>query len=428
MATAIFSAQIRTWRPGPIVPLLFALALALLVALAVIGPDRLIAQIESERGIVALATSEDIQVNGIEVNVTAGSGADARLKGWRLAQRLAWSKLKGPKMSDDRIDAMVAAIIVEQEMVGPRRYFATLGVIFDKTKAGQYIATTSGVGANSAPMLVIPVLQSGGVRQVSEVRGVWQRAWAEYQNLASQIDYIRPNGGGDESLILNAGQPGRRSRVWWRTVLDQFEAADVLIPVARLERQWPGGPVRGTFTARYGPDNKFLGSFTLRAKDEASVPTMLGEAIRRIDLIYQDALADGLLKPAPTLQSDQNAFDWVMAELRQHLLRGDQLETAAEQGSGPEVGPDRATAGPEQARVATYAVQFASPGAASVDVALAAIRGMSGVQSAATTSIAIGGTSVMRVTMIGSLDSLTGSLRAQGWQVSIGSNAIRISR
>jgi hypothetical protein len=80
-------------------------------------------------------------------------------------------------------------------------------------------------------------------------------------------------------LILTAGQPGRRSRTWWRHVLDQFGAADVIMPEARLERQWPGGPVRGVFTARYGPDNQFIESFTLTANDEAGVPKMLAEAV-----------------------------------------------------------------------------------------------------------------------------------------------------
>ncbi|MDG2003423.1 MAG: heavy-metal-associated domain-containing protein [Novosphingobium sp.] len=408
--------------------LLLALTLVLLVALAIIGPARLIAQIEGDRGIAAIAASEDVQVNGIEVNVTGGSGKDARLKGWKLAQRLAWAKLKGPKMSDERIDAMVAAIVVEKEHIGPRRYVATLGVIFDRTKAGQFISAASGSGPHSAPMLVVPVLMSGGVRQVFEVRGPWQRAWAEYQMADSPIDYVRPSGSGGESLVLNAGQPGRRSRIWWRSVLDQFEAADVLIPIARLERQWPGGPVSGTFTTRYGPDNKFLSSFTLNAKDEASVPNMLAEAIRRMDLVYRDALAGGLLKPDPTLASDQNAFDRVMGDLRRSLLGASASGSAADQSSGPAAGPEQTATGPEQAMVATYSVQFASPDAAAVDVALGAIRGVPGVRSAATTSIAIGGTSVMRVTMIGSLDALAGSLRAQGWQVSAGSNAIRISR
>jgi len=47
-----------------------ALCLAGLAGLAVIlvGPQRLIAQIEGDRGIAPVAASHDIQVSGIEVN------------------------------------------------------------------------------------------------------------------------------------------------------------------------------------------------------------------------------------------------------------------------------------------------------------------------------------------------------------------------
>jgi hypothetical protein len=428
MSMAIFSDPIGTWRSGPASQLLTGLLLALVLALGTLGGYRLIAQIESDRGIAPIASSEDVQVSGIEVNVTGATGEEARLKGWKLAQRIAWQRLKGPKMSDEQIDAMVSAVVIEKELIGPRRYIATLGVIFDKTKAGQFIATTSGVGARSAPMLVIPVLQSGGVRQVFEVRGPWQKAWANFQLSASPIDYIRPSGAGGESLLLNAGQPSRRSRIWWNTILNNFDAADVLIPIARLERQWPGGPVRGTFTARYGPDNKFLGSFSLRAKDEAGVPAMLDEAIHRIDKIYQGALAQGLLKPDPTLVSNDMALDRVMADLRRRLLAEENPNGQAGDAVGPAAGSDQTASGPDQSLVAMYTVQFASPDAASVDVALAAVRGGPGVQSASTSSIAIGGTSVMRVNMIGSLDTLASHLRSQGWQVASGNNVIRISR
>jgi hypothetical protein len=78
--------------------------------------------------------------------------------------------------------------------------------------------------------------------------------------------------------------------------------------------------------------------------------------------------------------------------------------------------------------VSTYTVQFASPDASAVDAALGAVRGVSGVQGAATTSIAIGGTSVMRVTFAGDIDSLAASLRSRGWQVNAGSNALSIRR
>jgi hypothetical protein len=427
MAMAIFPEPIRSLRPGPASQLVTGLALALVLALGTVGSYRLIAQIEADRGIAPLANSEDIQVDGIEVNVTGDTGEEARLKGWKLAQRLAWEKLGGPKMPENQIDAMVSAIVVEKEMIGPKRYIATLGVIFDRSKASQYVTTSSSAIARSAPLLVIPVLYSGGVRQVFEVRGPWQRAWATYQMATSPIDYVRPTGAGGESLVLNAGQPGRRSRIWWSTVLGMFDASDVLIPVARLERQWPGGPVRGTFAARYGPDNKLLETFTLQAKDEAGVPDMLNKAIQRIDRIYQRALAEGLLKPDPTLVSDQLAYERVMAELRARLLAGEREAAPEREAGSSEAAPAQPAPTPEPA-AASYSVQFASPDAASVDAALAAVRGAPGVQSAATTSIAIGGTSVMQIRMAGSLDTLAGHLRSQGWQVSVGSNAIRISR
>ncbi|MCB2047260.1 MAG: heavy-metal-associated domain-containing protein [Novosphingobium sp.] len=392
----------------------------------------MIAQIEGDRGIPPIASSEDIQVSGIKVNVHADSAEEARKQGWQEAERKAWEKLNGPKMSDSQLDSMVTAIVIEQEQIGPRRYIATLGVIFDRAKAGQFVSTEGGAARmRSAPLLVIPVLYSGGVRQVFEVKGPWQRAWANFQSAASPIQYVRATGGGGDSLIVTAGQAGRRSRFWWRNVLDQFEAADVLIPVARLERQWPGGPVRGTFTARYGPDNRLLESFTLTAKNEEGVPQMLNTALVRMDLIYRDALARGLLTPDPSLMAGEYQIDAALAQLAAKLRAVEDANKAPEKAS--ETATSSGTPAPQASAsaaptVSTIAVQFSTPDAAAVDAALGAVRGAPGVRGAATSSIAIGGTSVMRVTIAGDIDALASALRAQGWQVSVGSGALRISR
>ena len=48
--------------------------------------------------------------------------------------------------------------------------------------------------------------------------------------------------------------------------------------------------------------------------------------------------------------------------------------------------------------------------------------------SAATTSIAIGGTSVMRVTYSGGIQDLAAALRGHGWQVSVAGSVLRIHR
>lgn len=408
--------------------LLAALALALALALLLIGPSRLLAQLEDERGIQPVATSSDIQVSGIEVETTGKDANEARMIGWKLAQRMAWAKLKGPGMADGQIEGMVTAVVIEREQIGPKRYVAKLGVVFDRERAGQYLVTDGGgsAKAHSAPLLVVPVLYSGGVAQTFEVRGPWQKAWAQFRPGATAIDYVRPSGAGGESLILTAGQPSRRSRLWWRTVLNQFGASDVIVPIARLERQWPGGPVRGTFTARYGPDNTYLGSFQLSANDEAGVDAMLAQALQRFDRIYADALAAGILKPDPTLYSEQQSMNAALAALSAAVQpTAAEGPKAATDGEAPKV---EASGAATQGAAATYTVQFASPDAQAVDAALGAVRGAAGVRGAATSSIAIGGTSVMRVTYAGDLDGLAAALRARGWQVTVGSNALSIRR
>lgn len=420
--------------PALIVPLRqhwIALALGGVVALALalVGVERLIAQIEGDRGIPPIASNGDFEVTGISVNTTGSSAEDARQKGWQEAQRKAWEKLwsaqnggaaGSPGLSDAQIDAMVSAVVVEREQLGPRRYIATLGVIFDRAKAGQLLGA-AGEKIRSAPMLVVPVLYQGGVASVFETRTPWQKAWAEFRTGASSIDYVRPRGDGSDSLLLTAGQLDRRSRTWWRLILDEMGAADVLMPLARLERQYPGGPVRGTFSARYGPDNRFLGSFTLTANDEAGVPAMLAKAVQQLDQLYSEALATGRLSPDKTLFVEQTVDEKLIAEImaREDSARGP--DQAAEAGA-PAPKPSTTAA------ATTFTVQFATPEPAAVDAALSSVRAILGVQGVTVSSVAVGGTSVMRVSYTGDLGALAAALRGRGWQVSQGKNALSIRK
>ncbi len=426
MTPASPSVSARSWRPAPSAIVLGGLGLALAGALALIGLDRLIAQIEGDRGIVPVAASSDIQIDGVEVNATGKDGNEARLNGWQQAAKLAWAKAGGPAMSDGQIESMVSSIVIQKEQIGPRRYIATLGVVFDRARAGQYIGGT-GNSSHSAPMLVIPVLYSGGAAQVFEVKGPWQAAWAQFRAGASPIDYVRPSGAGGESLILTAGQPGRRSRAWWRNVLDQFGAADVISPQARLERQWPGGPVRGVFSARFGPDDTWLGGFEMTANDEAGVPKMLDEAVARLDRIYADALDKGLLKPDSTLNM-RPSIDPALAALIAAGQAAEQQPNAsgADAAVAPSANPSPEAT--EEARVNTFTIQFSSPDGAAVDAALGAVRSAPGVKGASTTSLAMGGTSLMRVSYAGELSALAAALRAKGWTVAVGNNALSIRR
>ena len=405
------------------------LALALIAGA---GGAALLAQIEGDRGIPPIASNGDYEVRGIAVNVSGDNAEDARNKGWREAQRKAWAKLwetngsggAAPGLDDSTIESMVSAVVVEREQIGPRRYIATLGVIFDRARTGERLGMT-GVKARSAPLLVIPVLYQGGVATVFETRTPWQKAWADYRTGNSAIDYVRPAGAGSDSLLLTAGQLDRRSRNWWRLILDEFGASDVIMPIARIERQFPGGPVNGTFTARYGPDNRFLGSFTLTAKNEAEVPTMLEQAIGRLDAIYTQALIAGTLKPDPTL----NMAAEIDPRLIEQTLATAGPVVASTQAAGPDAAPVATpTTSASTAATTTVTIQFATSDGAAVDAGMAAVRSVAGVKSAVSSSIAIGGTSVMRVTYAGDIDALAAALRAQGWRVTVGAGALSIRK
>lgn len=399
------------------------------LALAVAGIARLVAQVEGDRGINPVATSHDIEIGGIEVNTTGKTAEEARQAGWEEARRKAWEKAGGPKIPDAQIESFVASIVVEREQIGPRRYIATLGVIFDRARAGQFLSAAEGVAArHSAPMLTLPVLYSGGVAQVYEVRGPWQAAWAQFKAPTSGIDYVRPSGSGGDSLLLTAGQTTRRSRAWWGNIVGQFDASDILIPVARLERQWPGGPVRGTFTARYGPDSVSLGSFTLTANREAELPAMLANAVKRIDAMYNEALARGDLKPDATL-SQQNELDPALAAIIAAAAKMEAANAPAASADPAATPTPTPSATPTaEAKISTITVQFASPDAKALDAVLSSVRSVPGVRGASTTSLAMGGTSVMRVTFAGSIDELRDALKARGWSVSAGANALSIRR
>ena len=419
---------------------LLLVALAACVAIAFAWQSDLRAQVEGDRGISAVVASTDIDVGGIEVDVKGDSPEDARSKGWREAQEKAWAKIGGPTLSEGQLQSLVSAVVIERERIGPRRYVATLGVIFDRSRAGGFLGR-GGQRVRSAPLLLVPLTVSGGTMLVYEKRNGWQRAWAEHQAGSSRIDYVRPSGAGGDSLLVTAGQIGRRSRTWWRSILTQFGASDVLIAIAKTDYAYPGGPVRGEFTARYGPDNTYLDSFTLTVSNPTLLPEMYERAIQRFNGIYEKALADGLLKPDPSLNNATGSVDpliqrlidagraAVAAEAERKRAAAQAARSEREPAATPdEPSPPQVVPTPEPVAVSTYVVQFATPNAGSIDATLSAVRATPGVRGAATTSLAVGGTSVMSVSFNGSLTELAQALRARGFGVNQGPGGLGISR
>ena len=390
-----------------------------LAILTMLGGAGAYAQLEGGRGVAPIDSSGSYEVSGITVDVAAKDANAARLGGWRLAQRKAWVQLStrlgggGGLVGDSTLDQLVSGIVIENEQIGPTRYIAKLGVLFDRNRAGALLGIPV-YSDRSRPMLVVPLQISGGVDTVFEQRNPWQEAWARYRTGNSSIDYVRPSGTGADSLLLNAGQIGRPGRGWWRTILDQYGASDMLIPVVRLYRSYPGGPIIGAFQARYGPDNKPLGSFTLRVGSATGLGALLDAGVKRMDDLYQRGLREGALAFDPSLSPPPEPAPIATDE----PAGGDADMTLAEI-----VGDT----GPASAGIA-LTIQYESPTALAVANTESLMRSIPGVRSATTSSLALGGDSLMRVAYDGDPDALRAALQVRGYQVSGSGQSLRIRR
>ena len=119
-------------------------AIPVLLLIAALGlAGGLYAQLEtSERGILPLDTSNTLDIGGIHVDVGGKDAESARFAGWRMAQRegfkALWAKVhkapigQAPNLPDGVLDQIVSSINVEREQIGPNRYIADLGVLFDR--------------------------------------------------------------------------------------------------------------------------------------------------------------------------------------------------------------------------------------------------------------------------------------------------------
>ena len=384
-------------------PLLIA---ALLVALCLVGGGIVYAQLEAgERGLMPLDSSGTLEIDGIHVDVGGKDAQSSRLAGWRIAQRegfkMLWAKSHGrqpseaPSVSDSTLDDIVSSIIVQREQIGPNRYIADLGVLFDRARAGQLLGVEA-ITQRSQPMLLIPVIVTAGTETSLELRNPWQRAWAEFRTSQSPIDYVRVSGLGVDPLLINAAQAERPGRSWWRNILDIYGASDILVAEVVLHRAYPGGPARARFIGRHGPDGEIIGGFDLSAPNSAGIARMMDEGVRRMDELFTAAYAQGRLQRDSSLNLP------------------------------PPPPPPPEEVEEQQHAPTRYQVGVAAPNAATYNSAIAHLRAVPGVDRVEQVNIALGGTSYFFITYRGDLGTLRSILVSRGWGVDVSGGQLRM--
>ena len=373
---------------------------------ALIAGGTLVAQMESgDRVILPIDSSGTLEIGGIKVDVAGKDAASARFAGWRIAQRegfkALWAKTnnrpisEAPTLSDSVLDSLVASIVVQSEQIGPNRYIAELGILFDRTRAGALLGF-GGPQQRSAPMLIIPLTTTAGSVTSVELKNAWQRAWAQYRTSQSAIDYVRVSGMGVDPLLVNASQARRPGRGWWRNIVDLYGASNVLVAEVSLRRLYPGGPARASFTGRFGPDGDRLGSFELTARDSADIPRMMAEGVERMDELFTRALAAGVFVHDTSLDIPLPP---------------------------PPVEEEEEVVGQSADRAVFLPLYISANDGTTLTNALGQIRSINGVQSVGERA-----DGALIVNYRGDLAALRRALGAGGWSVDLSGGVLRISR
>lgn len=389
-------------------PVLISILLALTLGISGV----IYAQLEtSDRGILPIDSSGTLEITGIHVDVGATDAQSARYAGWRIAQRQGfralWAKMhnvpinQAPNLPDGVLDQIVSSVNVEREQIGPNRYIADLGVLFDRARAAQFLGVEGGEIQRSVPMLLIPVMVSGGTATTVELRNVWQRAWAQFRTSQSPIDYVRVSGMGSDALLINASQTARPGRGWWRNLLDLYGAADILVAEVQLQRLYPGGPARARFIARHGPDNQIVGGFTLTAPNSDAIPAMMAQGVQRMDQIFANALAAGALSRDPSLNQPPPPPMPQLPPLEKPVAKPVNTGNA-------------------------YQIQVSGSDVNMYNFAMAHLRTLAGIDSATPQQINAKGTSYILVKYHGDITQLAAALSARGWVVETSGTVVKI--
>jgi hypothetical protein len=307
---------------------------------------------------------------------------------------------QAPNRPDSTLDDIVSSINVEREQIGPNRYIADLGLLFDRARAAPFLGVEGGEIRRSVPMLLIPVTVTAGTETSVELKNAWQRAWAQFRTSQSAIDYVRVSGMGVDPVLINAAQVTRPGRGWWRNIIDLYGAADILVAEVQLQRLYPGGPARARFIARHGPDRQLVGGFTLTAANSDGIPAMMAEGARRMDELFSTALAAGRLQrdssldlpPPPALPVEEKPIE---------------VKTSG-------------------AATNAYQVQIIANDVNIYNFAMAHLRTIGGIESATPQLINPSGTSYVLVAYHGSIGQLAAALAARGWGTEVSGTVVKI--
>ena len=201
------------------------------------------------------------RVSDVQVEATAQDAVAARELAIEEGQRQALEQLLErltadgtvpPDVSQLPVADLVSSLEVLEETVGPTSYAATLEVAFDRA-AVEEVLDERGIAyadAAAAPVVVVPLWQTGSGLRLWEADNAWKTAWDRALEQDALVPFVVPLGDLQDLALLNPDQAARADRGALTALAERYGTDGVV--VARLEGSGePGTPLEVT-ARRYG--------------------------------------------------------------------------------------------------------------------------------------------------------------------------------
>lgn len=249
-------------------------------------PGRALAQL----GSAAPSGTVDVFVaESIPVDVTAGSVGEARERGLvqgriagfrkiveRLVAREDLSRV--PQVGANQIIDMVREFSIANERSSAVRYLADLTVRFNPNAVRQLLrdADVPFTETVSKPLVVLPVLVSGGTETLWGGTNPWHDAWLRTPPDGGLLPLIVPPGDAEDAAQVSAAQAAMPDVMALATLAERYRAGGVLVAAARFDGE---GPATITLTEVRPSAAPLSLSVTHTGAPNQPMPEVIAEAV-----------------------------------------------------------------------------------------------------------------------------------------------------
>jgi Uncharacterized protein conserved in bacteria (DUF2066) len=238
----------------------------------------------------ASAQAVVLEVQGIQVDVTADSAAEAREQAILEAQRKAFEQLvanltgggPAPQLSDAQITALVQDFSITNEKSSAVRYIGTFDFRFNRARVRSVVGKIAAPSAAApGPVVIIPVYQSDEGQMLWDEPNPWREAWAKHASARHVVPTLVPPGDLEDVAAVGPEDAtgGDVSRLMSLARKYGAESALVALAVINSGESPLSGPSLTVTTQRYGPGGQTSPLLeTFDATPEESVDDLLNRA------------------------------------------------------------------------------------------------------------------------------------------------------